>query len=246
MPLQPQFNLHDFMALSEAPNEYMLKRRVERFAHGMDFGLYGALLVKENEGARADVVYIGNIPAGYQAAAGLPANVQRSPVIRRYKRLSVPFAYDQAMYVAEGCADLWEQQAPFGYRTGIGLALHLPGRKHLALGFNRETPLPTHPTQLAQLYASLSMAALHVCEAAERLALFPQEPKQAQSEGVRLTAREAEVLKRAMEGKPSSAIADTLRVCERTVNFHVGNAMAKLGCQSRTQAWLKARRLGLI
>jgi DNA-binding NarL/FixJ family response regulator len=62
----------------------------------------------------------------------------------------------------------------------------------------------------------------------------------------RLTDRESEVLTWAARGKSSSGIAVILRISERTVNFHIDNAMRKLGVATRIQAAVKAAMLGLI
>ena len=62
----------------------------------------------------------------------------------------------------------------------------------------------------------------------------------------RLTDRELEALTWAARGKSSSDIAVILRISERTVNFHMDNAMRKLGVATRIQAAVKCAMLGLI
>jgi two-component system nitrate/nitrite response regulator NarL len=61
-----------------------------------------------------------------------------------------------------------------------------------------------------------------------------------------LTARELEVLRLVAEGLPNKAIAQSLRISEHTVKFHVNAILGKLGVQSRTEAVVRATRLGLI
>jgi DNA-binding CsgD family transcriptional regulator len=51
-----------------------------------------------------------------------------------------------------------------------------------------------------------------------------------------LSAREAECLLLVAEGKTSREIAATLGIAKRTVEFHIQNAMHKLGGSSRSQA----------
>lgn len=63
---------------------------------------------------------------------------------------------------------------------------------------------------------------------------------------IRLTEREKEALVWAARGKASSEIAIILDISERTANFHVDNAMRKLGAATRIQAAVKASLLGLI
>jgi DNA-binding NarL/FixJ family response regulator len=68
------------------------------------------------------------------------------------------------------------------------------------------------------------------------------------SEGVttELTPREREVLQLISEGLPNKAIAAKLNISEHTVKFHVNALLNKLGAQSRTEAVVRATRLGLI
>jgi two-component system nitrate/nitrite response regulator NarL len=61
-----------------------------------------------------------------------------------------------------------------------------------------------------------------------------------------LTPRELEVLGLLAEGLPNKAIARRLDISEHTVKFHVNAVMSKLGAQSRTEAVVRATRLGLI
>jgi DNA-binding NarL/FixJ family response regulator len=61
-----------------------------------------------------------------------------------------------------------------------------------------------------------------------------------------LTPREIEVLRLLAEGLPNKAIARRLRVSEHTVKFHVNAILGKLGVASRTEAVVRATRLGLI
>ena len=55
-----------------------------------------------------------------------------------------------------------------------------------------------------------------------------------------------EVLALLAEGLPNKTIAHRLNISEHTVKFHVNAIMGKLGAQSRTEAVVRATRLGLI
>ena len=69
----------------------------------------------------------------------------------------------------------------------------------------------------------------------------------AQAEPVEsLTPREAEVLCLVAEGKPNKAIAAALSITERTVKFHVGAIMSKLGATNRTEAVRLATQRGWV
>jgi DNA-binding NarL/FixJ family response regulator len=61
-----------------------------------------------------------------------------------------------------------------------------------------------------------------------------------------LTPRELDVLSLLTEGLTNKAIAQRLGISEYTVKFHVNTIFRKLGAQSRTEAAVRAARLGLI
>lgn len=61
-----------------------------------------------------------------------------------------------------------------------------------------------------------------------------------------LTERERQCLLWAGQGKSTWDISVILSVSERTVKFHLHNAMRKLGTSSRTHAVIRATSLGLI
>ncbi len=61
-----------------------------------------------------------------------------------------------------------------------------------------------------------------------------------------LTPRELQVLQLLARGLANKAIAQELQISEHTVKFHVNSILAKLGAASRTDAVVRATRLGLI
>jgi two-component system, NarL family, nitrate/nitrite response regulator NarL len=61
-----------------------------------------------------------------------------------------------------------------------------------------------------------------------------------------LTPRELAVLRLIAEGLPNKTVAWRLGISEHTVKFHVNAILGKLGVASRTEAVVRATRLGLI
>jgi DNA-binding NarL/FixJ family response regulator len=70
------------------------------------------------------------------------------------------------------------------------------------------------------------------------------EPAPAQPE--RLSERELDVLRLAGRGLTNRAIGVDLHISERTVHSHLVNAFSKLGVNTRTEAVLKAMRMGWL
>jgi len=60
------------------------------------------------------------------------------------------------------------------------------------------------------------------------------------------TPREREVLALLSEGLPNRAIAERLGISRHTVKFHVNALLQKLGVLGRTEAVVRAARLGLV
>lgn len=48
------------------------------------------------------------------------------------------------------------------------------------------------------------------------------------------------------EGKASAEIFDIFNISDRTVNFHIGNTIAKLNATNKTAAVIRALLLGML
>jgi len=234
--------LQPFLDISQSDDLETFERRLVDFSHEFEFGLVNAILVLDRPGRDAQFVSVGNTPEGYADAFSSVESSRRDPVLKRLKRMSVPFTYDQDLYINESAGDVWEEQAAFGYRTGVAVALHLQDHKHFLLGVDREKPLPGDVDEVTRLLASMQLLAVHAQDAALRL----MGVQDAAKEVPRLTQRELEILRWTMEGKSAWAVGQILSVSESTVNFHLRNVFRKLGSSSKHQAVLKAMSLGLL
>jgi DNA-binding CsgD family transcriptional regulator len=67
-----------------------------------------------------------------------------------------------------------------------------------------------------------------------------------QIERAGLSERELEILRLVAVGRTNREIARALFLSPRTVDMHVRNILAKLGCRSRAEATHRADRLGLL
>jgi len=68
-----------------------------------------------------------------------------------------------------------------------------------------------------------------------------------EAEGVcPLTARELAVLRLLVRGWTNAQMAEKLGISERTVRFHMGNLLEKLGVGNRTEAVVAAIRAGWL
>ena len=231
-----------YSAVLQSRNREEFRLDVMRFTQQLGFEKVSAITVIDRALGKSEFIAVDNSPIEFTETYCDPAMQRRDPVMQHCRRQSVPIIWDQGTYVEIGLGELWEQQARFGYRTGIAMALHLPDGKHFVLGVNRDNDLPGDPGELQRVVADLQLFAVHAQDAAMRLLV----PKDQQPERPSLTPRELEALRWTMEGKTAWEVGAVLGITERTVVFHVSNAMHKLGCVNKQQAVLKALRLGLI
>lgn len=235
--------LQDFIDISDAPDVPSLEKRLVNFAHELDFGIISGALIVEHAAGRVSSFLLGNTPEAFSESFASTSIGRRDPVMRRLKKLSAPFVYDQSMYVQENAIDLWDHQAPFGYRTGIAMALHLPGGKHFVMGVDRDEPLPDDDHTVIRMMADLQLLAVHAQETAVRLL----SPKAHGLEHLpQLTKRELEILRWTAEGKSRWAVGQILNISEHTVKYHLTKIAIKLNVGSSQQAAVRAKALGLF
>jgi LuxR family transcriptional regulator, quorum-sensing system regulator SolR len=148
--------------------------------------------------------------------------------------------WDDGM-AAGDLADCWDLIRSTGFRYGWAM----PCRDHRGavglLAFGRsDRPISDHELDAKCADFAWITQQIHVAMA-ERW-LPPHVPELQAS----ITPREQEVLRWAAEGKTSCETAQIMNLSERTVNFHINNAVSKLGATNRIQAAVKAAMLGKL
>lgn len=191
----------------------------------------------------------GNPPNGHVEAARNFGDALRDPVLDKLMSQPLPVLYDQSTYAEAGAGELWEMQAPYGFKTGVAIKLHLPVDKHFLLGVDRDEALPKPGPELMHMVAGLQLLGAHAMYAADRL-LGSKLRRHAQPTGTqdfpRLTKRELDTLSWTAQGKTAWEVGVILGMSEKTVNFHLGNAMRKLDVNSKHLAVLKCITAGVL
>jgi DNA-binding CsgD family transcriptional regulator len=231
-----------YQSVLEAKTRDELQAEMVRFTRQLGFETFTATAVIDHFLGEAEFIYVDNTPAAYRESYVDRSNAKRDPVMQHCKTKSVPIIWDQSTYVRADQGDKWEDQARFGYRHGITLALHMPDGRHFVLGVDRDQALAKDPAEVTRMVADLQLFAVHAQDAAMRILV----PAPSDTNLPSLTPRELETLRWTMEGKTAWEVANVLGISERTAVLHANNAMHKLGCVNKHQAVLKALRLGLI
>jgi DNA-binding CsgD family transcriptional regulator len=234
--------LDKFDALRQSESSQELLDRTVGFARSLGFQTISTTLVVDGTGETADFHCLDNTPPGYRDVFEDLGNARRDPVMQHCKRAPTPIVWNQETYVSVGKEAMWERQAPFGYRVGIALALHLPQRRHFLVGVDRDQALPKEADVLGRMVADLQLFAVFAQDAAMRLLL----PSPKASDIPRLTGREVEGLMWTMEGKTAWEVGRILGISEQTVVRHLNSVTHKLDCVNKHHAVVKAMRLGII
>jgi DNA-binding CsgD family transcriptional regulator len=231
-----------YLSVLESRNRDEFLGQVVRFTRQLGFETVCATTIIDHFLGESEFITVDNTPASYRDVFEDVGLGRQDPVMQHCKHQSVPIIWNRETYVGVGQADQWDEQARYGYHTGIAMALHLPEGRHFFLGVDRDQSLPRDRSELTRLVADLQLFAVHAQEAALRIMMPAVQDPQTPS----LTPREVESLRWTMDGKTAWEVGNILGISERTAVLHVNNAMHKLGCVNKHQAVLKALRLGLI
>lgn len=239
----PELQYQQLVDIGLSDTTDSLMRRLTATAEAMGFPLISGMLMRGSLGEQnRERVIFGNIPDGYLEASMDPLDSLRDPVLTHLTSRTVPVTYGQPFYIAAGAGDLWEHQACFGYKAGVAVRMHLSDNRDFVIGVDRDEPLPQPGQTLTRLIASFQLFAVHASTAAERLLI----PTARSADFPRLTGRERDVLASTHKGNTAWEVSVALGMSETTVNFHLRNAMKKLGVKSKHQAVLRCISAGLF
>jgi DNA-binding CsgD family transcriptional regulator len=231
-----------FQSVLDVQSSDEFRSEVVRFAHDMGFGLVSATTVLDQPTGPPKFVTVDNTPPKFRERFEAMDRRVRDPVMQHCKTSGRPIIWDQSTYVDAGLGEHWEEQASFGYRSGIAMAIHLPQGRHFFVGVDLDGALTPNSGQLSRMVADLGLFAVYANEAAFRV----MAPTPCDSPDSSLTPRELEALRWTLEGKTAWEVGKILGISERTAVFHVNNAMHKLGCTTKHQAAVRAERLGIL
>jgi DNA-binding CsgD family transcriptional regulator len=232
-----------YLSVMEATTKTDFRSQVIRFTRHLGFQTVNTMVVLDHSINNTEFQVIGNIPPGFEESHANADLGRRDPVMQHCKNTSIPIIWNQSTYVSNGEAPLWEEQAFYGIKTGIALAMHMPDSSHFFIGVDRDRILSESEKSMTRIVADLQLFAVHAQDAAFRL-FAPQ--LRADVESPHLTARELEALRWTMDGKRAWEVGAALNISERTAVFHLQNAVRKLGCTNKHQAVLKAIRMKLL
>ena len=224
-------------ALAAAGSEEELLVALARAARelGFDYCAYGMRLPLPVSNPR--VLMFSNYPSAWQQRYAQENYLAADPTVAYALRSVLPVVWDETLFRPNPA--LWEEARAHGLNVGWAQsscdAQGRMGMMTLARGHD-----VLSAAELQHKSANMSWLAHAAHGAMARLAAgsLPQPAA--------LTAREAEMLRWTADGKTSGEIAQITGIAERTVNFHLNNAVDKLGAANKTAAAVKAAVLRLL
>jgi DNA-binding CsgD family transcriptional regulator len=232
-----------FAGLLDAQNSDHLFAATLQFSQDLGFERFTAIAVLDQPGNDSTFHSIDNAPSAFSLVLGQHQRGESDPVMQHCKNSSLPLVWDRHTYVRAAAADRWEEQAPYGYQTGICVATHLPRGRHFCIGVDRCEALPSRLEEVTRIAAELQLFAAFMQDSALRILANSEQVKRPAFE---LSVRELECLRWTAEGKTAWEVGRILSICEQTAARHLSNAARKLGCVNKHQAVAVALRSGLI
>lgn len=160
------------------------------------------------------------------------------PVVQHVQTARGPFRWSDACSgsFSRTQRSFFEQCRELRVHSGITIPMRGPARETdlISLSF-RERGAPANDRS-AYVYMLSVQYWLKYCEIADRRHI----------PSVSLTSQELECLKWCKEGKTNWEIGEILTISQKTVEFHLGNAMRKLGAGNRITAVIMGIKNGLI
>lgn len=184
-------------------------------------------------------VMLGNYAPAWRERYASAQYLNVDPTVAHALVSTRPVLWSDAVFV--DCPALWEDVRDHGVHIGWAQPVHdLRGiASLLTLARSREAVSPLEMGDKALQVAWLAQATHETL--AGMLASAPES-----AAPLKLTGREADVLRWAGDGKTAGETAQLLGIAERTVIFHIDNAVRKLGAANKTAGVLKAAMLRLI
>lgn len=175
---------------------------------------------------QTELMLLTQTPSDWQDKYAENATIQNDPLFKRAQRQTSPITwhkYSQDKELLEAMS-VWQET---GLEQGIAFPLHGPH------GFGGYLSMSRRQQTALNVRQSIHLMCLSQYILEQAFLIFSPEK-------TGFSCREKECLFWVSEGKTSWEIAQILGITERTVNFHLNNAIRKSGCKNRYQTVAKS------
>lgn len=204
---------------------------------GADYYYFeGSLLLRSN--IQPEHVVIDGYPQGWRQHYLDNDYAKIDPAVAHTQSHLSPFVWptevDDFARLSRAQKKMYADAKNFGIESGISFTYRGVSAQHGTLHIASEQTLAKSPlSDKAVQYEFFMLGTMLMDSHLEQHGKAIAELKKS------LTPRETECLRWVAEGKTSEEIADIIGISQRTVVFHLQNAMEKMGTHSRTSAAVK-------
>lgn len=210
-------------------------------AEQLGFEHCGYLVGIPSQGKQLQVVMLNNYPKSWQDRYRRNGYFLIDPTVQHAKTNASPLVWSPSLFEQESSDALARDARDGGFNHGWTQPFRDTNGRFGALTLSRGEGTIT-ANELAEKLAMMQWLALVAHGMLFRTLLARHQNELV----IQLTEREIEMLHLAAVGKTAGEMAKALCLSERTVNFHMGNAMQKLGAENKTQAAVLAMQMGLL
>lgn len=222
------------MALDAASSALEIDRCFHQIVEAM--GMNSGAVVRVDDGTFEELHI--KLPPGYREDIFQDDEAAKvDPVMQHLKHSSRPISWSEQTYIDAGMHAEWLKISAAGQSSGVAVALHLSGGRHLTVGFSSNRAVRGKIIMPMIERAMVTMAAVHLWDALVRLEADTR-PK--------LTAKELQVLHWTRLGKTAWEAGKIIGVSEHMAALYASRAAKKLGVSGKQAAVTAALRLGLI
>ncbi len=189
--------------------------------------------------AEPKIVSINNYPTKWQQRYAQESYQNIDPTVAHGRQSNLPLVWADAQVASN--RSFWEDAHAHGLHTGWAQSCHDAKGVSGLLNLSRSDDNISH-AELREISMKLSWL-VNVAHEGLSLLLIKEHMPEA---GAQLTSREIDVLRWTADGKTSGEISEIMYISDRTVNFHISNALKKLNATNKTAAAVKAVRLGIL
>ena len=228
-------------ALDAADSETALVAVLDKAAYalGFDYCAHGFRMPLPLSNPRT--ILASTYPTAWQQRYVEQNYVTLDPTVAHALRSTMPLVWSDPLFAQ--ARPFWEEARSHGLQVGWAQSsCDAQGNIGMLTLARSGEALTATELRAKSLHLSWLTHAVHA--AAARIAA--QRPHPYSAAVTELTAREVEMLRWTADGKTSGEIAQITSISERTVNFHLNNAVEKLGAANKTAAAVKAALLRLL
>lgn len=146
-----------------------LKLAAQNYADRHNYGSFTLMGVTDETNGTSTFRSIESIPKSYDKLYRDLGRARSDPVMQHCKRRLTPVAWNRSTYALNGMEETWNTMSSCGLASGVAVAMHLPGGRHIFVGFDTPAQLTWLVDSEFKLLQSLCLFASCIAEPASVL-----------------------------------------------------------------------------